>query len=129
MSMSAYALEQSLAYYLTTATVATRPTAWTISLHTDNPGVDGDLNEAAYAGYARQAATFAVSLTDPEFPVAANTALIEYPESASPYTVKYVVVWAGADPLVIQALNSNKTILAGEKAQITPGELTIGGRN
>ena len=129
MSMSAHTLEQSLGYYLTAGSMAARPTAWTISLHTADPGDSGTSNEVAYSGYARQTAAFSVSVADPTAPVAANTSLISYPVNAASYTVTHIVVWGGDDPLVIQALNSSKTILAGEAAQIAAGELTIGGRN
>lgn len=129
MSMSAHTLEQSLKYYLTTDSAVARPTAWTISLHSADPGTAGTANEVAYSGYARQSATFSVSLADPTAPIASNTTLIEYPVNAASYTVTHIVVWGGANPLVIQALNNSKTILAGVKAQITAGELTIGGRN
>ncbi len=129
MSMSPYTLEQSLRYYLTASTVNARPTTWEISLHSGDPGPDAANNEIAYAGYARQSASFSVDVTDPDAAFAANSALIEFPVSATPYTVTHVAVWGGADALVIQQLNSSKTITAGVKAQFAPGEITIGGRN
>lgn len=129
MSMSPHTLEQSLRYYLTASTVNARPTTWEISLHSGDPGPDAANNEIAYAGYARQSASFSVDVTDPDAAFAINSTLIEFPGSTTPYTVTHVAVWGGADALVIQQLNSSKTITAGAKAQLAPGEITIGGRN
>jgi hypothetical protein len=129
MSMSPATTLDSLIYYLTSGAVNPRPIAWTLSIHTGSPGNDASANEAAYAGYARQALAIAVDSGDPAAPKASNTELLTFPASDSNYTISHVVVRGGTAVLAIQALPSSKLILAGEQAVLAPGELTIGGRN
>lgn len=128
MGMSNAVLADSLTYYLTTDSVAARPAAWTVSLHTGDPGEDGTANELAYAGYARQAATFVLSEA-PATPKASNDTALTFPASTAGYVATHLAVWGGSTPLVIQQLRSSKTVPADETAELAVGELTIGGDN
>lgn len=128
MSMSPFATLDSLTYYFTAGSPATRPVAWEVSLHTGDPGSDGSANEVADAGYAREPATFATDNTDPDLPFADNTGLIQFGAAVTGYTASYVVVWSGAgNPLSIQRLVADKVIGVGVQAEFAVGELIIGG--
>lgn len=128
MSMSAFATLDSLKYYFTATSVAARPTSWTVSLHTGDPGVDGTANEVAYSGYARVAATIVTDNTNPALPFAKNSALIQFTAADTGYTATHVVVWSNAgNPLSIQRLTADKVIGVGVEAQFAVGELIIGG--
>lgn len=127
MAMSPAVLADSLAYYLTTDSPITRPTAWTLSLHTAAPGSDGTANEVTDSGYARESASFVVDVSDPDAPFAENDALVTFDAAVVAYTVTHVVVWGDSTPLVIQALQTDKVINIGEQAQFAIGELVVGG--
>lgn len=127
MAMSPAVTLDSLKYYLTEESVAARPTAWTVSLHSGPPGAAGTANELSYSGYARQAAEFDIDDSAPSAPFAANNADLTYDAPAADYTVTHVVVWGGAVPQVIQALSDAKTISSGVAAVLAAGELVIGG--
>jgi len=127
MGMSALLTEDSLTYYLTAGSVITRPVAWEISLHSDDPGVDGTGNEITDANYARQSIDFVVDTTDPAAPFAENDVLVEYPVADADYSVTHIVIWDSlGNILVPQPLRVPKTILATEQAQIAAGEIKIG---
>ncbi len=122
MPMSQSATSDSLKYYLTNVSVLSRPVAWTVSLHTGDPGAGGTANEVGDSGYARQSIGFTVVGQ-----VASNTATVTFPAAVLAYNVTHVVVWGGANPLVIQALRTTKSIAPGVQATIAAGELTVGG--
>ncbi|WP_296277873.1 phage tail fiber protein [Pseudomonas sp. UBA7530] len=127
--MSAAVTLDSLTYYLSNQAIASRPTAWTVSLHSAAPGVDGIANELAYSGYARRAVVFDFDDSAPAAPFASNTADLTFPAPGTDQTVTHVVVWGGSVPLVIQALRDPKTLPAGVDAILAAGELIIGGTN
>jgi len=127
MGMSAYAKLQTMLYSLTTDAVATRPTSWTLSLHSGDPGTDGTANEIADANYLRQSIAFSEDVTDPANPFLENSAVVNFPAAAAAYTVTHIVVWDNADnPQVIQQLRTPKSIAIAEVATLSAGELTIG---
>jgi hypothetical protein len=130
MSMSADLIAQSLAYYLTTGTVAARPTSLQISLHGGPPDSAGAANEITDSAYVRRSITFgAPSLANPDYPITSNSAPIQFPAAAAGYTVTHVVIWdqARGTPLVIQRLLADKTVPTGTQAQIATGEIKVGG--
>lgn len=131
MSMSPAILLDSLGYYFTGATVGSRPTSWSVSLHTAAPGNSGTGSEVGDSAYARQPATFALNTADSAAALAFNTANIAFAAAATGYTATHAVVWDVNNnrPLVVQRLATDKVIAAGEQAQFAPGELKIGGRN
>lgn len=122
MPMSQGTTSDSLKYYLTATAVAARPTTWTVSLHTGDPGVAGTANEVTDSAYARQSIAFSVVGQ-----VASNTATVTFPAAVLAYNVTHVVVWGGSSPQVIQALRTTKSIAPGVQATIAAGELTVGG--
>lgn len=129
MAMSAAVTLDSLTYYLSEEAIASRPVAWTVSLHNAAPGVDGTANELEYSGYARQAVVFDIDDSTPAAPFASNNADLTFPAPDADQTVTHVVVWGGAVPLVIQALRDPKTLLTGVDAILAAGELIVGGIN
>ena len=83
-------------WMFTDATAPTRPTAWHVALHTDDPGEDGDANEvlvADDADYTRKSVTFA----DPV--AGSGMCLSEVQVSHTPasgaagYTVTHASIW------------------------------------
>lgn len=127
MAMTPAVLTDSLEYYLTGDVPITRPTAWTVSLHSGPPGGDGSADEITDAGYARLSATFAVDTSVPTAPFAANDTLLAFGVVDASYTVTHVVVWGDTTPLVVQALRTPRVLAIGEQAQFAIGELNVGG--
>lgn len=128
MAMSADATADSLKYYFTAVSVATRPSAWQVALHTADPGVNGADNEVADAAYVRQSGTFSVDVTDPDAPFAENTGIITYPAAVAAYTVTHISIHAtGGDCLAVMRLVADKSIAIGAQAQFAIGEIIIGG--
>lgn len=127
MAMSPDIFADSLTYYLTTGSPITRPTAWTVSLHTAAPGSDGTANEVGDSGYARLSVTFTLDVSDPDAPFVSNSALLAFGAAVAAYTVTHVVVWGDTTPVVIEALRTEKVINIGEQAQFAIGELVVGG--
>lgn len=128
MAMSPALTLHSLLYYLTNTAVAGRPTAWTLSLHSGDPGAAGTANEVAYSGYARQVLTPEV-YDEPEGARADNPADVTFPAAPDALSVTHIVLWGGTMPLVIQALLNPKTIPSGAAPVLLAGELDIGGAN
>lgn len=127
MGMSSLLTEDSLKYYLTSDVVMARPTGWELSLHTDDPGIDGDDNEVADTGYARQGVSFEMQTNTLSEPFAQNDTLVVFPPADDGYTITHVVVWDVLGmPLVIQRLQTPKTIITNEQAQVAPSEIKIG---
>ena len=128
MAMSALATADSLKYYFTASSVATRPSARQVALHTAYPGVNGASNEVTDGTYARQTATFTLDATDPDAPFVKNSALITYPAADTGFTVTHISIHAvGGDCLAVMRLVADKVIGAGDQAQFAIGEIIIGG--
>lgn len=126
MAMSNALLEDTLVRYLSTGVVIARPTAWTISLHTSDPGEAGTANEVTDSAYARQAISMAVT-TGTENPLATNATVVTFPAAVEGFTVTHVVLWGDSTPLDIQQLRTNRIIAVGEQATFAVGEYNIGG--
>lgn len=123
MAMSNALLEDTLVRYLSTGVVIARPTAWTISLHTSDPGEDGTENEVTDSAYARQAISMAVTVG----PLASNDTVVTFPAAAEGFTVTHVILWGDSTPLDIQQLRTNRIIAIDEQATFAVGEYNIGG--
>ena len=123
MAMSNALLEDTLVRYLSTGVVIARPTAWTISLHTSDPGEAGTANEVTDSAYARQAISMAVTVG----PLASNDTVVTFPAAVEGFTVTHVVLWGDSTPLDIQQLRTNRIIAVGEQATFAVGEYNIGG--
>jgi hypothetical protein len=102
----------------------TSPTNVYVSLHTANPDEDASGAEVSGGGYARQAASFAVSGN-----TATTDAAVEYPTATAGYgTVTHVGVWDAASSgnmLAYAALTASKTISTGDVFRIPTGDLDI----
>ena len=102
----------------------TSPTNVYVSLHTANPDEDASGAEVSGGGYARQAASFAVSGN-----TATTDAAVEYPTATAGYgTVTHVGVWDAASAgnmLAYAALTASKTISIGDVFRIPTGDLDI----
>ncbi len=104
----------------TAEVMGTRPTAWTVHLHTADPGEAGTASEVTGSGYVAQSATF--TRTDNEV---ANTAAITFPTvTTTPYTVTHVSIKAdGTNVLAKGALDVGKALAVGEAFIFSIGEL------
>lgn len=129
MGMSTVVLKDTLLYHFTAETVQTRPAAWQISLHTENPGLSGADFEVSDAGYARVTPVFLLDETNPDEPFIYNSTLLSFPAAVSGYTARYMVIWNDTvdTPIVIERLAADKVIGVGVQAQFAIGEIKIGG--
>ena len=126
----------TLTQWLTTIAAPTRPTTWYIALFTADPTdaditaneVDTTVDDTAYARQQENVAGFTVtgdSATNTDeltFPVAV------YGTGAAPYDVTHAGVYTaltGGTLLYHTALDSIKTVIAGDQANFAPGDLTI----
>lgn len=96
MSLSNHAEDLALTWLFTDSSV-TRPTAWYVGLHTDNPGETGANNEVDTdddADYVRKSVTFA----DPSSGVSVSEADVSWTvnSASSGYTVRYASLWDAA---------------------------------
>jgi hypothetical protein len=122
-----------LTYYFTAGAPMTRPTAWYLSLHTDDPG-DTGANEvttaAAYTNYARKSVTFAAPTSVDVGPsTTSNTGAVSFPAlSGTGATVTHVGIWTaltGGTLLRVGALAVAKTVAAGEVLSFAIGEVIL----
>lgn len=115
-----------LAWLLTTGT-ATRPTAWYVALHTEDPGEDGSTGELVVGtdpDYVRKSVTFAT----PADGKALSSAQVSWTAAsgASAYTVTHISIWDAATsgnclykgPLLVP-----KDMVASQTWDINIGEL------
>lgn len=104
----------------TTESMGTRPTAWTVKLHTGDPGETGASNEVTGSGYAAQTGvTFTRSANE-----VSNTAAITFPTvTTTPYTVTHVSITDGTNVLAKGALDVSKALAVGEAFIFSIGEL------
>jgi hypothetical protein len=114
------------------ATNITAPTTVYVSLHTGDPGEDGQgANEVSGNGYAREAASFgAASGTDPS--TVSNDVAVEFDTPSGSWgTVTYFGLWSSLTEtgeayfLGGGALTTPRTIGTGEDASFAIGELDI----
>lgn len=115
--------------FLFTATVAPRPTAWTVALFNGNPETSGV--ELTDANYVRQSVTFAVADADANArSEATNVAAVTFPDMAAPATVAYAVIFnQSGNQLSALALNVPRNLEAGDVFSVPVGELIIRGEN
>jgi len=122
-AISTYLSEQLLRYAFTAVAMGTRPTGWTVKLHTADP-TDAGINEVSGSGYLAQGAAFAFGSG-----VMANTAPISFPAATSTgYTVTHVSIWDNAgspNMLVYMPLAVAKAVAVGEAIAFPVSELTI----
>lgn len=126
MGMSRYLTRESLRYYLTAEPATPRPTTWELSLHSDDPGVDGTNNEIDDTAYARQAIAFEELDNAWGEPYAQNDGEVAFPPADGPYTATHLVVWGDNEALIVQALRTPRIIGATEQAIVATGEIRIG---
>lgn len=126
MAFSDYTEDLVLDWLFTTGS-ATRPTAWYVALYTAGPSDTGGGTEVSGNNYARTAATFSVSGTNPT--TATNTGNIEFPAaSASWGTITHVAVFdaqTSGNMLAYAALGTSKAIGSGDVFRIPTGDLDI----
>jgi hypothetical protein len=120
MSAATNYLEATLLDWAFTTDSVTRPTAWTVHLHTGDPGEVGTSNEVSGSGYVEQSATW--ERTDNEI---ANDAAITFPTvTSSGYTVTHVSIQDGDSNVLAKGpLDVAKALLVGEALSFATGEL------
>jgi hypothetical protein len=125
-SFTNHAEDLVLDWLLTTGT-ANRPTEWYVGLFTDDPGETGSGTEIAGNNYARTAATFTVSGSNPT--LATNSGAIEFPTASGSWgTISHIGVFDAAtsgNMLVHASLEASKTIGSGDVFRIPAGDLDV----
>ena len=128
MSFSNHAEDLALKWMFTDSSV-TRPTAWYVAMHTDDPGETGANNEVDTdddADYLRKSTTF----TDPSSGTCTNEGAVTWTVDtlSSGYTVRYVSVWDAATTgncLAIGQLYSEHAMVADGVMSFAIGDLAI----
>jgi len=115
-----------LKWLLTTGT-ATRPTEWHVGLFTAAPGETGGGTEISGNAYARKAATFTVSGSNPT--EATNASAVEFDTATGSWgTITHVAVFDAAtsgNMIAYADLAVSKTIGEGDVFRIPAGDLDI----
>lgn len=127
MGMSRLLTEDSLKYYLTSDAVMARPVGWELSLHSGDPGDDGDYNEVDDSTYERQPIQFEVGVSGYGYPLAQNTTAVEFPEAGEGYEVTHIVVWDTTGAMLLsQSLREPRVVPEGGQVMVASGEIKIG---
>lgn len=116
MSSMSDAIENDfLAYYFSSGSIITRPTAWYMSLHTADPG-DTGTSEVAAASYVRESLGTGFTAI-PSGGVATNLAAVTFDTPLTSWgTITHFGVWtasSGGTLLTYGALTSPSSIVAG----------------
>ena len=90
--------EELLLTWLFTTSTATRPTAWYVALHTDDPGEAGSANEVDTEDddYARQSITFDDPVADSGQVLSDLQASWTAASDADDYTITHISIWDAA---------------------------------
>lgn len=128
MSATNHCEDLALDWLFTTDSV-TRPTAWYIATHLDDPGETGASNETTTsedADYARQSITFASASSGQSLNDLAASWTVN--SGSSGYTVKYASIWDAATSgncLAYGALQANRVLAASDVLTFAVGEVVI----
>lgn len=131
MTMPLFGSEQLIKYFFTASTVDTRPTAWSIALHTGNPG-DGTANELTTgvdANYARKAVTFAAAANGNIWE-AKNSGAVAMNAAAvgASYTIPYITIRDNSgDVLATIQLQTPIPVVAGTVITFAINDIVIRG--
>jgi hypothetical protein len=114
--------------WLMTDTAVTRPTAWYVSLHTDNPGETGanEVLVAADADYVRKSTTFTDATSGSCSNESATTWTVD--SASAGYTIRYVGIWDASTSgnfLGGGELYSSHTVSANSVVSFAIGDLTV----
>lgn len=124
MSLSNYAETEMMEWAFGEVAPATAPTLHHIALHTADPTETGATAECAYAGYARQPASFSVTGG-----VATTTNSQTFPAVAgSSITISHFSVWDAATTgncLAVGALDLAKLFAVADVPKFGTGEIVI----
>ena len=119
---STFARTETAKYLYTATAMGTRPTSWTIRLHTADPTVDGSVGLISGSGYANQAITFTQTAN-----VIANNNAITFPTVVTaPYTAAWYSVWDDNSNMLHRCqLAIPKTFAIGDAATFAVGEVIL----
>lgn len=134
MSNTSHSSQEIIRLLFTTESLATRPAAWYVGLHTGDPGVDGSANEvlaATDANYERVAVTWDES-TVSDLTRVSNDSEVAFPASAaaSSYQVQFATIWdapTGGNCLARLPLLPARSIAPAGIARFPIGEIIIEG--
>jgi hypothetical protein len=114
--------------WLFTDTSVTRPTAWYVSLHSDNPGETGanEITTGTDADYIRKSTTF----TDATSGSCSNESAVTWTvdSASSGYTIRYAGVWTAETNgtfLGGGALYSEHAVVANSVSTFAIGDITV----
>lgn len=127
MSLSNNA-ENLVLKWLMTDTAVTRPTAWYVSLHTDDPGETGanEVLVATDADYVRKSATFTDSTTGSCSNEGALSWTVD--NASAGYTIRYVGIWdavTAGNFVAGGALYSEHAVSANSVVSFAIGDLVV----
>lgn len=127
MSLSNYS-ENLVLKWLLTDTAVTRPTAWYVSLHTDDPGETGanEVTVGTDADYVRKSATF----TDATTGSCSNEGALTWTvaSGSAGYTIRHVAIWdasTSGNCLAAGALYSEHAVSASSVVSFAIGDLVV----
>lgn len=123
MSASNYAENVILDSLFRTGTT-TRPSSWTVSLHTADPGEAGTTAEVSGGSYARAAATFNAAASGST----ANTSTITFVTSTASWgTITHVGIWDNSGNHLWSGPHNPTTqvIPSGSTYTMAAGQLTV----
>jgi hypothetical protein len=113
--------------FLFTATTATRPTAWYVSLYTVAPTESTGGTEVTGGSYARVSTSFTVSGTAPT--EASNTAAVEFAECTATWgtvvAAGIMTASTGGNLIAFANLTTSKAIDTGDVLRFNAGALDV----
>ncbi len=129
-ALSDFAEAHVLNYLLTNTAGLTRPTAWFVALHTSaTPGDNGATGElATTSGYARQTATFAVSVSGTGTTDNSNAITFGPATTSNWGTVTAVSIWdnsTAGNCLFVGTMATGRVINTGDSLQFAVGALDV----
>ena len=122
------AAEDLIATFMFTATAVTRPTAWFVSLHTDDPGETG-ANEVVVgtdAGYVRKAITFDDPVAGTGMCLSDLATSWTVAAGSAGYTVTHIGIWSAATAgtfYMAGPLLPNRPLVATQVHSLNIGEV------
>jgi len=124
--LSNFSEDLLLIFLLTGSSIAARPTAWYMALHTEEPdddGVGGELaGGAEFPSYARQVITFSDPVADTGQALSSNTPT--WTCDGTGFTVTHVSIWdavSGGNCLFSGPMLVSRTIGAAGVLTFSPG--------
>lgn len=116
-----------LDYYFGGSSIAARPTAWWISIHTADPTDTGTLNQVTGNGSTRKQVTWATTTSGSNPTIKVSTSAQQW--TAMPAaTVTHIGIWTastGGTYIGTGVLTTPKVVTSGQTFDIAAGAITV----